>query len=139
MKGYYTAWQEYGRVPWKDLFQHSIDLCNNGWEVTESMEISIQNVLSTIEDDEILRKQYIKDNGEPYKVGDIMTDPKLGHTLQQVADGPNVFYTGSLMQDIVNDIADAGECRMRGYERMVYIGLCNEDICMYINKKIINK
>jgi len=73
------------------------------------MEISIRNDLSIIRADPMLEEAYTKDNGQPYKAGDIMRAPTLGRTLQRIAEeGPETFYAGSLANDIIDDIADAG-------------------------------
>ena len=73
------------------------------------MELSIQSALSTIRADPMLEEAFIKDNGEPYRAGDIMKAPTLGRTLRRIADeGPDTFYSGSLAKDIIDDITDAG-------------------------------
>ena len=51
-------------------------------------------------------------DGSPYMPGDWISDSKLAATLQRLADDPSCvgsFYNGSLAQDIVHDIAKAGE------------------------------
>lgn len=31
VKGFYKAWKKYGKLPWKDLVQPSIDMAKNGF------------------------------------------------------------------------------------------------------------
>ena len=38
-----------------------------------------------------------------------MTNEKLGDTLTRIAEDPEDFYTGTLAQDIVDDIAEYGK------------------------------
>ncbi|KAH3882875.1 hypothetical protein DPMN_006821 [Dreissena polymorpha] len=48
--------------------------------------------------------------GKTYKEGETMKLPKLAQTLQVIADeGPEAFYNGSLADDIVADIQEAGK------------------------------
>ena len=57
-----------------------------------------------------LRELYVKPDGSLYHEGDMMTSPRLADTLQLIADhGPEVFYTGTLADDIVSDIQDCGK------------------------------
>jgi len=44
-----------------------------------------------------------------YQAGDMIRYPKLGATLQRIADDPHTFYNGSLAADIVLDIQERGE------------------------------
>ena len=47
--------------------------------------------------------------GQLYKEGEIMKHIKLANTLEAIAnEGPDAFYNGSLTQDILLDIQDAG-------------------------------
>ena len=46
---------------------------------------------------------------ELYGEGDIMKRPKLARTLRKIAEeGPDVFYTGTLADQIVKEIQDRG-------------------------------
>ena len=54
------------------------------------------------------REQFLKD-GRPYKAGETIKMEKLGETLQRIAEGgANAFYNGTLADDIVADIKEAG-------------------------------
>jgi gamma-glutamyltranspeptidase/glutathione hydrolase/leukotriene-C4 hydrolase len=39
--GFYTAWERYGIIPWTDLFQPSIQLCEQGFIVERSLSSAI--------------------------------------------------------------------------------------------------
>ena len=43
-----------------------------------------------------------------YQAGDMIRYPKLGATLQRIADDPHTFYNGSLAADIVLHIQERG-------------------------------
>ena len=58
--------------------------------------------------------------GQLYKEGEIMKHKNLANTLEAIAnEGPDAFYNGSLTQDILLDVQDAGR-----------------SIVKYINKRI---
>ena len=37
VKGLYTAWKKYGKLPWKELVQPSIDLAANGIPASQAL------------------------------------------------------------------------------------------------------
>lgn len=43
IKGYYEAWNRFGKMPWKDLFQPAIRLCEEGFIVERELSIQIKN------------------------------------------------------------------------------------------------
>ena len=53
---------------------------------------------------------FVKSDGTLVMEGDIITRPKLGNTLQTIADNPNSFYdpNSQLAQDIVADLQEHG-------------------------------
>lgn len=40
--GFHEAWKLAGKLPWKQLFQPTIDLCENGFPVSRSLAYNIQ-------------------------------------------------------------------------------------------------
>lgn len=56
----------------------------------------------------LFRELVLKPDGTLMKEGDLLRNPKLGQTLRRIAANPDVFYNGSLAQDIVDDIAEYG-------------------------------
>ena len=55
VKGFYRAWQKFGRVPWSELFEASINLCINGHVVNSAMARAIGFVETQIRADPSLR------------------------------------------------------------------------------------
>ena len=57
-----------------------------------------------------LRSVFInKKTGKVWRQGDIYTHPKLGKTLQRIADnGADEFYTGEVAKNLINDITKDG-------------------------------
>ena len=55
------------------------------------------------------RQVFVKPDGSMYQVDEILKRPRLANTLETIAnEGADTFYTGSLAQDVVNDINDHG-------------------------------
>ncbi|ESO95462.1 hypothetical protein LOTGIDRAFT_188739 [Lottia gigantea] len=115
VKGYQAAHDKYGKLPWAQLFQPTIKLCQEGVPVTSA----IRKALNREQNKAILIKDpnfrytfcgYVTRRGSAFQVGDKVKLPKLARTLEIIADnGAGAFYTSTnLPQDIISDIKDAG-------------------------------
>ncbi|XP_067911726.1 glutathione hydrolase 1 proenzyme-like [Heterodontus francisci] len=109
IRGYQLAHQRYGRLPWKRLFEPSIKLAKEGFPISQALGNAIKKYKEDIEKDSSLCEVFCNSNGKILHENKIIKFPKLAATYQILADeGPDAFYNGSLSQQIVNDIRDAG-------------------------------
>ncbi|CAF4197726.1 unnamed protein product, partial [Rotaria magnacalcarata] len=86
-----------GGVTWKELFEPTIQLCREGFRISESQGAAIKQTTRVILDDPALRQLFIKNSitNELYGTRDIMRRPKLARTLETIANqGAEAFYTG---------------------------------------------
>ena len=112
VRGMYAAWKQYGKLPWKWLFEPSIKLAETGFRVSVPIAIAI-NASSTQEamEQDVGKglKELLQPDGHNLDVGMILRRPKLAQTLRIIAnEGAEAFYTGSLASSIVTDIRSAG-------------------------------
>ncbi|WAR01462.1 GGT1-like protein [Mya arenaria] len=111
IKGLYKAWELGGRLPWKQVLQPAVRLCKEGFKVGHALAVAISESSGRFFPDYPNLSNLLTNpaTNSHYKEGDIMKAPKLGKTLETIAEeGPDAFYTGSLSQDIVADIREAG-------------------------------
>ncbi|XP_075071597.1 glutathione hydrolase 1 proenzyme [Mixophyes fleayi] len=108
VKGYYTAHQRHGKLPWKNLFEPSIKLAREGFPVGMGLSQGLSASKNVIEQDKSLCEVFCNADGKVLQRGDIVKMPKLAETLQKLADDGNSFYTGPLAMQIVRDIKQAG-------------------------------
>ncbi|KAJ3763510.1 gamma-glutamyltranspeptidase [Lentinula raphanica] len=118
LRGFEELHRRYGRLPWKRLFQPSIELARDGFPFTEDlMRLIRTNTLPKATSDlshswilkhPILREMYTKD-GSFLPIGSILTRPKLAHALELIAEnGADVFYNGQLAKDLIDSVAAEG-------------------------------
>uniref|UniRef100_A0A673HFK7 Glutathione hydrolase n=1 Tax=Sinocyclocheilus rhinocerous TaxID=307959 RepID=A0A673HFK7_9TELE len=103
IRGYEMAHKRHGRLPWRELFEPSIDLARNGFPIGRALANAISgNKCTMVEVFCDTDKNLLKEN-------DIIRFPKLADTYEKIAEeGPDVFYNGSMAQNIVDDIQAAG-------------------------------
>ncbi len=107
-----SAHKDSGRLPWKELFDPAIKIATEGFRISPRMSASIAatfvNGVSPLARDPEARAYFLDAGGTAAKVKDtLLTSPALAATFSAIAGGGiNAFYSGSIAQDIVDEIAD---------------------------------
>ncbi|KAM4719737.1 glutathione hydrolase 1 proenzyme [Anableps anableps] len=109
IRGYDMAHRRHGKLPWKDLFQPSIELAEKGFPLGKALAIAIDRYKKTILNDTALCEVFCGKNGDVLKENEIIKFTKLAETYRRIAEkGAEEFYTGQLAEDLVKDIQAAG-------------------------------
>jgi gamma-glutamyltranspeptidase len=99
-------------ILWKDLFTDAIRYAETGCPVSASLAKWLEtNVdtgdleLNNLQQFSGFRQTFLKSEGSPYRVGEILRQPDLSSTLRSLADqGPQEFYLGAIARKIVADL-----------------------------------
>ncbi|NP_001239164.1 gamma-glutamyl transferase 1a [Oryzias latipes] len=109
IRGYQMAHQRHGKLPWKDLFQPSIQLAEKGFPLGRALASAISDKRDIILNDKVLCEVFCGEDGDVLKENKTIKFTKLAETYRKIAEeGPDAFYEGSLAQNLVNDIQAAG-------------------------------
>ncbi|KAK9679351.1 hypothetical protein QE152_g40097 [Popillia japonica] len=109
LKGYWAAYKRFGKLPWKDLIQPSIDLCEQGYKITLSQYDSLVTDEENIKKDTHLKTWFTEDDDKFKPTGSVVKPTKLCETLKVIAnEGGDALYNGSLAKIFVQDIQDMG-------------------------------
>jgi gamma-glutamyltranspeptidase len=103
-------------VPWEDLFVDAIRYAATGYPVSTSLakwlaiNISTANLeLNNLQQFHGFRETFLKSDGSPYQIGEILRQPDLVLTLRLLAEqGPEEFYVGEIARKIVADLEAHG-------------------------------
>ncbi|XP_060787052.1 gamma-glutamyltransferase 1a isoform X2 [Neoarius graeffei] len=109
LRGYELAHRRHGRLPWKELFEPSIQLARDGIRVSSALAKAMQKTQETIQADPVLCEVFCDANKIILKENDTIRFPRLADTYEKIAEeGADAFYNGSMAKTIVNDIKAAG-------------------------------
>ncbi len=108
VKGMMYALETYGTKSREEVLSPSVELATKGFPVGAFMnQVMVDDYDWYTVTDETARIYY--NNGLPYEVGDIYTNPDLGATIQKIIDeGVDGFYKGSVAQAIVDTCNEYG-------------------------------
>ena len=100
----------YGKKPWAELFNSTIQASEDGFEVSPRLANSI---VTTQEKKRFLdvfpaaKNYFFNDDGTPIEAGTVLKNAEFANTLRIIADkGADAFYQGEIAQDIVNAVND---------------------------------
>ncbi|KAI4456654.1 gamma glutamyl transpeptidase [Holotrichia oblita] len=109
LRGYWSAYQRFGKLPWKDLIQPSIDLCEQGYKITIAQHDSLVTDEENIKKDTHLKTWFVENEDKFKPTGSLVKPSKLCETLKIIAnEGGDALYNGSLAKTFVKDIQDMG-------------------------------
>ena len=108
--GLYEAHRRFGRLPWSQLVQPTIDLALKGVVMTDDEAAALaQRKAMMAQDAGGAAKVYFRKDGSAYRPGDVFRNPDLAWTLKQIqARGADGFYKGPVAQRLVAGIKAGG-------------------------------
>ena len=108
VKGMLHALENYGTMSRDQVLAPAVELANKGFPVGAYMNEVLSDHYDWYTLTDETAKIYYND-GIPYAVGDIYTNPDLGATIQKIIDdGVDGFYAGSVAESIVKTCNDNG-------------------------------
>lgn len=119
--GYATAHELFGKLPWKDIWQPSIDLNRNGFHVTPTLEkLIMKEAAFFYENKHSWEYVFSPETGDLLQEGDIMKREAYADTLEIVAGiagpgeeedvyrGVKEFYNGSIANQLAGFVQNNG-------------------------------
>lgn len=100
--GLYMAHQKYGKLPWKELLQPSVDLAEKGVVLSYALAEHAKTFNAENSDrPQFLKDLYRKPNGQLTQFGEIWVQKNLANTLKLIRDkGKDGFYKGEVAKEI---------------------------------------
>lgn len=95
-----------GKLTRQQIMQPAIDLATEGYVVGATTSGAIADYYDyMVTDYTVLGDYYLRDDGLPYEVGEVITNKDLAKSLQMIAEGGrDAFYTGEIAEAIINEL-----------------------------------
>lgn len=108
LKALEKAHMQFGKLPWNALFDDSIKLSNDGFEVSERLAKLLAYDLHPGLNKFADSNTYFKPNGEALSAGFLRKNPKLANSLALIAkQGSQAFYKGPLAEKMAIAVQNA--------------------------------
>lgn len=107
--GLYEAHKRFGKLPWKQLIQPTIDLASKGMVMTDDEARTLAERRAALGRDPGALKVFYKADGGTYEPGEVFRNKDLVWTLKQIqARGADGFYRGPVAQRLVAGVQAGG-------------------------------
>jgi gamma-glutamyltranspeptidase/glutathione hydrolase len=101
--GLYLAHQKYGKLPWKDLVQPSIDLAKNGFPLQWGLYHEARWIEGWKTKSDFINNYFRNEKGALIQPNEIWKQPALANTLTHIRDkGRDGFYKGEVAKGIAD-------------------------------------
>ncbi|QRV94040.1 gamma-glutamyltranspeptidase [Ceratobasidium sp. AG-Ba] len=109
IRGLWAAHSQFGRLPWSRLFEPSIKLANDGWEVTAELDRRFRLFGKGWMETDPDWSPVFAPEGRLLKEGDWIKRENFSYTLMSIAtEGPEAFYTGAIATSMIDKVQQAG-------------------------------
>ncbi len=99
--GLFMAHQKYGRLPWKDLVQPSVNLAKEGFTMPWGLYRDALGVVDANRSNDFMKNYFNDAQAEVTRPGKIWKQPALAKTLELIRDkGRDGFYQGEVAAEI---------------------------------------
>lgn len=107
--GMYKAWQDFGSMPWEELLEPARDLAKDGIRITDDLAYVLGQAKDVFSKYEASAAAFLKEDGTLYKSGDLLRQPDLAWSIEQImAGGADAFYSGAIADKFDQHILAAG-------------------------------
>jgi gamma-glutamyltranspeptidase/glutathione hydrolase len=107
-RGWELTVERFGRRSLADVLQPAIQYATEGYPVSEVIA-SAWSHAETLFERENARDAYLVNGKRAPQVGEVVTLPELGESLQTIArEGADTVYEGSIAEQIASEVQDAG-------------------------------
>lgn len=95
------AQKDYGRLPWRELFEGPAELADRGFAVSPRLAHYLGDMrIAEMSAPDV--QAYFQRDGQWLKAGDVLRNPDYGRTLRLIAThGPHALYEGEIAKAIV--------------------------------------
>ncbi|MEO1419468.1 MAG: gamma-glutamyltransferase [Pseudomonadota bacterium] len=107
--GMHRALREHGTLSWEEAIAPAIELARDGIRVSNDLATNLASEREWLGSHPETRRVFYKPDGSTYAPGEILRQPDLAWSLQELSDeGPDALYRGAVGKRIVADMRANG-------------------------------
>jgi gamma-glutamyltranspeptidase/glutathione hydrolase len=107
--GLYLAHQKYGKLPWQELVQPSVELAEKGFILSWNLDKDALWINEWAKPTDFIYSYFRNAKGEITKPGELWKQPSLARTLELIRDkGQDGFYKGEIADEIEDYMKENG-------------------------------
>ena len=97
--------REYGTMSWADVVEPALRLARDGIVVTDDLASNLRASKARLTQNPASAAAFYKADGSEYEVGEVLRQPDLAWSLEQLRDGgADAFYRGAIADRIISDM-----------------------------------
>lgn len=101
------AHEEHGALPWDELFESTIELSEEGFEVSPRLN-NLLTRIPRLKQLPVAAAYFYDEDGTPHAVGHVLKNPAYADTMRIIAEGgADAFYEGQIAEAIVKAVNTA--------------------------------
>jgi gamma-glutamyltranspeptidase/glutathione hydrolase len=101
--------ERYGRLSLAEVLEPAIEYAEEGFAITPTVGAIWENVREKLAANPGAAANYLKEDGAPYREGEVFKHPRLARLLRALAEsGVEVFYRGWIAEAIEKDMETQG-------------------------------
>ncbi len=107
--GLEDAWRRFGALSWREVLAPSIELAENGIEISDDLAYALAEALAVMRRYPSSMAAYAREDGLAWAAGETLVQPDLAWSLRQISDhGAEAFYRGAIAEKIAAYMEQAG-------------------------------
>lgn len=97
--------REYGTMSWAEVVEPAIRLARDGIVVTDDLANNLRASKARLTQNPATAAAFYKEDGSEYEVGELLRQPDLAWSLEQLREGgADAFYRGTIADRIIADM-----------------------------------
>ncbi|MGB0542811.1 MAG: gamma-glutamyltransferase [Longimicrobiales bacterium] len=97
--------REYGTMSWAEVVEPALQLARDGIVVTDDLASNLRASKARLTQNPASAAAFYKADGNEYEVGEVLRQPDLAWSLEQLRDGgADAFYRGAIADRIISDM-----------------------------------
>jgi gamma-glutamyltranspeptidase/glutathione hydrolase len=108
VRGLKAVHSKFGKLSWQKVVEPAARLAAKGFVVYPALARALEEEQAELAKFAPSKRIFLKQDGTPWKEGEVLVQKDLAATLRKIAQNPEDFYTGSISTKILSTLGASG-------------------------------